>query len=73
MVEYKDIDKGSWTTPTYTVAITLIDGSMLVYENSTGATPKANFLLIGFVDHTIILPDHQIQVVTIRPNQGETK
>ena len=58
---------------TYTVAVTLIDGGMLTYTDSTGAEPKLNFLLIGFEDHTVILPDHQIRVVTVRPNKGETK
>ena len=58
---------------TYTVAVTLIDGGMLTYTNSTGAEPKLNFLLIGFEDHTVILPDHQIRVVTIQPNKGEMK
>ena len=55
----------------YTVAVTLIDGGMLTYTNSTGAEPKLNFLLIGFEDHTVILPDHQIRVVTLQPNKEE--
>ena len=73
MADYEDIDKGTERIPTYTVSVTLIDGGVLTYTNSTGAEPKLSFILIGFEDHTVILPDHRIQVVTIKRNQGETK
>ena len=67
-----ELDNTPMRKPTYTVTITLVDGEVLTYTNSTGAEPKLNFLLVGFEDHRIILLDHQIRVVTIKQN-GEMK
>ena len=72
MAEYMELDNTPPKKPTYTVTTTLVDGGILTCTNSTGAEPKLNFLLIGFDDHTIIIPDHQIRVVTIKQN-GEMK
>lgn len=72
MVEYEGIDpKEKIVVPTYNVAITFLDNETLLYRGVRKTEPRQNFLLVGFEDHTIIIPDHQIKVATVRLNQED--
>jgi len=69
MAEYKEIDKDvKYTAPSYSVVITMSDGSILQLPETKGLTPKENCVLIGVLGdnpHTILIPMAQILTVSI--------
>jgi len=56
-----------------TVALTMVDGSMTIYENVHKAGPNGSFFLIGLEDKTVVIPESQVKVICTTSQEGETK